>query len=92
MKWITWENVGVDRIACAWLIRRAERRALMRSATGSCALAGMRHGYARQFSHTLCTIQTPKGSHEKASIHPSDEETSVPAARGARGPSPRNPC
>ena len=22
MKWITWENVGVDRIACAWLIRR----------------------------------------------------------------------
>lgn len=22
MKWITWEKVGVDRIACAWLIRR----------------------------------------------------------------------
>jgi hypothetical protein len=22
MKWITWENVGVDRIGCAWLIRR----------------------------------------------------------------------
>ena len=22
MKWITWENVGVDRIACAWLIRK----------------------------------------------------------------------
>ncbi|MBM3128167.1 MAG: chromate resistance protein [Chloroflexi bacterium] len=22
MKWITWENVGVDRIACAWLICR----------------------------------------------------------------------
>jgi hypothetical protein len=22
MKWITWENIGVDRIACAWLIRR----------------------------------------------------------------------
>jgi hypothetical protein len=22
MKWVTWENVGVDRIACAWLIRR----------------------------------------------------------------------
>jgi hypothetical protein len=22
LKWITWENVGVDRIACAWLIRR----------------------------------------------------------------------
>ncbi len=21
MKWITWENVGVDRIGCAWLIR-----------------------------------------------------------------------
>ena len=21
MKWITWENVGVDRMACAWLIR-----------------------------------------------------------------------
>ncbi len=23
MKWVTWENVGVDRIACAWLIRRS---------------------------------------------------------------------
>jgi hypothetical protein len=22
MKWTTWENVGVDRMACAWLIRR----------------------------------------------------------------------
>lgn len=22
MKWITWENVGVDRIACAWLIKK----------------------------------------------------------------------
>ena len=22
MKWVTWEKVGVDRIACAWLIRR----------------------------------------------------------------------
>jgi hypothetical protein len=22
VKWITWENVGVDRIACAWLIRK----------------------------------------------------------------------
>jgi hypothetical protein len=22
MKWLTWENVGVDRIGCAWLIRR----------------------------------------------------------------------
>lgn len=22
MKWVTWENVAVDRIACAWLIRR----------------------------------------------------------------------
>jgi hypothetical protein len=22
MKWVTWEDVGVDRIACAWLIRR----------------------------------------------------------------------
>ncbi len=21
MKWLTWENVGVDRMACAWLIR-----------------------------------------------------------------------
>jgi hypothetical protein len=23
MKWVTWEGVGVDRMACAWLIRRA---------------------------------------------------------------------
>lgn len=22
MKWVTWENVGVDRIGCAWLIRK----------------------------------------------------------------------
>jgi len=22
MKWATWQNVGVDRMACAWLIRR----------------------------------------------------------------------
>ncbi len=22
MKWCTWENIGVDRMACAWLIRR----------------------------------------------------------------------
>jgi len=22
MKWVTWENVGVDRIGCAWLIKR----------------------------------------------------------------------
>lgn len=22
MKWVTWENVGVDRMACIWLIRR----------------------------------------------------------------------
>lgn len=22
MNWVTWENVGVDRMACAWLIRR----------------------------------------------------------------------
>ena len=22
MKWATWENVGVDRMACAWLIRK----------------------------------------------------------------------
>ena len=22
MKWITWEHVGVDRMACAWFIRR----------------------------------------------------------------------
>jgi hypothetical protein len=23
MKWVTWEHVGVDRMACAWLIRRS---------------------------------------------------------------------
>ena len=22
MKWVTWENVGVDRTGCAWMIRR----------------------------------------------------------------------
>lgn len=22
MKWVTWQNVGVDRMACAWLIRK----------------------------------------------------------------------
>lgn len=22
MKWVTWKNVGVDRMACSWLIRR----------------------------------------------------------------------
>ncbi len=22
MKWVTWEDVGVDRMACAWLIRK----------------------------------------------------------------------
>jgi hypothetical protein len=22
MKWVTWEDIGVDRMACAWLIRR----------------------------------------------------------------------
>ena len=22
MKWVTWENVGVDRLGCAWLIRK----------------------------------------------------------------------
>jgi hypothetical protein len=22
MKWVTWENIGVDRMACAWLVRR----------------------------------------------------------------------
>ena len=22
MKWVTWENIGVDRMACAWLIRK----------------------------------------------------------------------
>lgn len=28
MKWVTWENVGVDRIGCAWLIRNyIDRRA-----------------------------------------------------------------
>lgn len=21
MKWVTWQNVGIDRMACAWLIR-----------------------------------------------------------------------
>ncbi len=26
MKWITWAEVGVDRIACAWLIRRTVDR------------------------------------------------------------------
>lgn len=26
MKWITWSGVGVDRIACAWLIRRVVDR------------------------------------------------------------------
>ena len=29
MKWVTWENVGVDRMACAWLIKRhIDRRAV----------------------------------------------------------------
>lgn len=23
MKWVTWEQVGVDRMACAWLIKRS---------------------------------------------------------------------
>jgi hypothetical protein len=23
MKWVTWQNVGVDRIGCAWLIRKS---------------------------------------------------------------------
>ncbi len=23
MKWVTWENVGIDRMGCAWLIRRS---------------------------------------------------------------------
>lgn len=23
MKWVTWQSVGVDRMACAWLIRRS---------------------------------------------------------------------
>ncbi|MBI3160918.1 MAG: chromate resistance protein [Chloroflexi bacterium] len=22
MKWVTWENVGVDRMACAWLVKK----------------------------------------------------------------------
>jgi hypothetical protein len=22
MKWVTWEDIGVDRMACIWLIRR----------------------------------------------------------------------
>ena len=22
MKWVTWQNIGVDRMACGWLIRR----------------------------------------------------------------------
>ena len=22
MKWVTWEQVGVDRMACAWLIKK----------------------------------------------------------------------
>ncbi len=22
MKWVTWENIGVDRMGCAWLVRR----------------------------------------------------------------------
>ncbi len=22
MKWVTWENIGVDRMACGWLIRK----------------------------------------------------------------------
>ena len=22
MRWVTWENIGVDRMGCAWLIRR----------------------------------------------------------------------
>lgn len=22
MKWVTWENIGIDRMACAWLIQR----------------------------------------------------------------------
>ena len=22
MKWVTWENIGIDRMACIWLIRR----------------------------------------------------------------------
>ena len=23
MKWVTWKNIGVDRMACTWLIRRS---------------------------------------------------------------------
>ena len=23
MKWVTWEHVGIDRIGCAWLVRRS---------------------------------------------------------------------
>jgi hypothetical protein len=26
VKWVTWQNVGVDRIGCAWLIRRHVER------------------------------------------------------------------
>jgi len=22
MKWVTWKNIGVDRMACAWIIRK----------------------------------------------------------------------
>ncbi|WP_430735824.1 chromate resistance protein ChrB domain-containing protein [Gracilibacillus dipsosauri] len=22
MKWVTWENVGVDSMACAWLVKK----------------------------------------------------------------------
>ena len=39
MKWVTWENVGVDRIACAWLIKRSidpaplTRRQVLRTAS-----------------------------------------------------------
>ena len=29
MKWVTWENVGVDRMACAWIIKKhIDRRAV----------------------------------------------------------------
>ena len=27
MKWVTWKNIGVDRMACAWLIRRIDPEA-----------------------------------------------------------------
>ena len=27
MKWVTWENVGVDRMGCAWLILRMDMQA-----------------------------------------------------------------